>query len=106
VSDAPVTTADAAKAAGVTVRQLGHWAQCGYVRPEVVQGRVAGPGKAYRWSTAEVDLAEMLGVVSRQLGRPDLLGAVSTALREGTGFTLGDGDYEVVVTLRARAAQP
>ena len=94
------TTVEAAKAARVTVRQLGHWAERGYLSPQHVNGQGYG-GRALRWPVGEVDRAEMLGVVSRTVAHGDLLARFAAALEAGPRLTLTDGDYDVVVALTA-----
>ena len=103
VTDTTLSTVDAASRAGVTVRQLNHWAAQGYVVPEIVHGTPGRGGIGKRWSVGEVDVAELLGVFSRQLLRDDLLGRLTDAIRGSTGLSLFDGDYVVRVTVKARA---
>ena len=94
------TTVEAARAARVTVRQLGHWADRGYLQPVHVAGQ-GYAGRALRWSPADVDRAEMLGVVSRTLIQPDVLARFAAALEDGPTLLFTDGDYDVVVRLSA-----
>ena len=92
--------------ARVTVRQLNHWATVGYVHPDQIPRNAGRGGHARRWTPGEIDVAEMVGVFSRTLLRDDLLAMLAGAVRQGTGVTLLDGDYEVRVTLRQRPYEP
>jgi hypothetical protein len=93
------TTVEAAKVARVTVRQLGHWADCGYLQPLHVDGQ-GHAGRSLRWTVADVDRAEMLGVVSRTLAHTDLLARFAKALDHEPALVLNDGDYDVFVILQ------
>jgi hypothetical protein len=95
------TTVEAAKAARVTVRQLGHWADRGYLRPVRVDGQ-GHAGHSLRWNVGDVERAEMLGVVSRTIAQPDVLGRFAKALENGPRLWFSDGDYDVVVVLAVR----
>ena len=111
MTDTTLSTVDAAKAAGVSVQQLNHWARQGYVAAQFENGNRGRGGKSRRWTPGEVDVAEQLGVFSRQLVHrengdgEELLGLLSMAVRDGTALALTDGDYEVRVLLRARSAK-
>jgi hypothetical protein len=94
-----MSTIDAAREAGVSVRQLNHWAATGYLHPR----REAGAGYAGSclvWPVEEVDRAEMLGVLSRAIYRPGLLGRLAEAVEHGTALVMRDGYYDVVVSWR------
>ena len=109
MTDTTLSTVDAAKQANVSVQQLNHWARQGYVAPAVENGNRGRGGKARLWTPGEIDVAEQLGVFSRQLVHredgEELLGLLSMAVRDGTALALTDGDYEVRVLLRARPAK-
>jgi excisionase family DNA binding protein len=51
-----VTTREAARALGVSMRALQHWARTGQIRPALVT-----PGGSYRWRVSDVErqLAEL-----------------------------------------------
>ena len=80
--------------AGVTVKQLRAWAERGFVQPH--------RHPAWGWPAAEVDRAEILGVLGRRLGQSDLFLSLAEAIEDGTFLVLPDGDYEVVVSWRRR----
>jgi hypothetical protein len=106
MTDTTLSTVDAAKRARVTVRQLNHWATQGYVHPDRVERHAGRGGHAQRWTPGEIDVAEMLGILSRQLFRDDLFAMLAKAIRDSTGVALTDGDYEVRVLLRPRPYEP
>jgi hypothetical protein len=104
------STIEAARVAGITVRQANHWAVRGYVRPERVNG--SGSGYRLRWSDEDVSKAAMLGALSRVLGQgPDGTGeplrtfAAKLAVQRGAGVCgvlVDDGrGYEVTIEVRA-----
>jgi hypothetical protein len=103
------STAEAALRAGVTVRQLNHWASRGYVRPLRANGAGHG-GTRLRWEARDVTAAGRLGALSQALGLgagpgADLLGrfAQSLAVHHGddaAGVLVLVGDYEVELTVR------
>ena len=96
-------TVEAAGLAGVTVRQLRSWADSGYLRPARHNGHGRGlASTVLAWPIGEVDRAEILGVLSRQLTRHDLFGRLSAAIEADTMLILPDGDYEVVIAWHAR----
>ena len=92
-----LSTIDAARRAHVTVKQLRNWAARGFVQPRADTG-VGG----YAWPLEEVDRAEILGALARQFGKPDLFLSLAEALEAGTYLVLPDGDYEIVISWRAR----
>ena len=99
VTEETVNTVAAAHIARVSVRQLNHWAACGYVRP--IGNR--GIGNPDRWTVGEIDVAEMLGAFSRVFNQRDFFGVLAEGLRHGTTVELGDGDYAFVLEIRANA---
>jgi hypothetical protein len=100
-----LSTNEAAFRAKVSVRQLQIWAESGYVHP--VRGASNGASAApWRWSYGDVDRAELLGLVSRQVRRPDLLERLAAAIECGTCLVLPDGDHEVVLSWRRRQYEP
>jgi hypothetical protein len=60
-------TVDAARMAGVSVRQLAHWAARGYLRPVRVPGLGQG-GKQLQWDERDIDAAAKFGALSAALG--------------------------------------
>lgn len=95
-----LSTSEAAQRARVTGRQLRYWAEAGYVQP--VRAKPHTPAASWRWTVGDVDRAEMLGLLSRQLRRPDLLERFAAAIECGTYLVLPDGQHEVVVSWRRR----
>jgi hypothetical protein len=97
-----VSTVEAAKIAHVSVRQLHRWTERGYLHPAVEPG----PGQGYKhllWYSADIDDAEILGVISRTVTEPDFLERFARALKDGPTLTVTDHIYEVVVTVRPRS---
>jgi len=97
MTDEPVNTVQAAKMANVSVRQMNHWAACGYLRP--IGG--GSSGRPYRWTVGEIDLAETLGVFSHVFTQREFFGVLVESLRRGTVVEMADGDYRLVMEVRA-----
>lgn len=99
-------TIDAARMAGVTVRQLNHWAQCGYLRPIRETGHHTGQGGVMlRWDTRDIDAAARFGALSAALaGGKDLLWTFAQALTrehdEVVGILMDEGRFTVSVEVR------
>lgn len=99
-------TIDAAAMAGVTVRQLNHWAAEGYLRPE----RIVGPGRGsvqLRWDQRDIDAAARFGALSAALdGGSGLLWRFAEALTaphdtdDAVGIILDEGRFTVSVEVR------
>lgn len=66
------SSAEAARAAGVSYRQLDYWTRERIVRPSVAEA--GGSGTARRWSLADVEVLRTLGALSA-------LGCAGDALR-------------------------
>ena len=60
-------TIDAARMAGVSVRQLNHWAARGYLRPARVPDARNG-GTMWQWDDRDIDAAARFGALSAALG--------------------------------------
>ena len=90
-----VTTVEAARLAHVTVKQLRSWSARGFVQP-------VRDGEALAWPVGEIDRAELLGVLGRALGEPDLWLSLAECIEAGKWHTVRDGDYEVVIAWRSR----
>jgi hypothetical protein len=56
------STIDAARMAGVTIRQLNHWASCGYLRP--LRIGTGQQGTRLRWNADDVDAAARFGALA------------------------------------------
>jgi len=97
MTDETRNTVEAAKLANVSVRQLNHWAACGYLRP--IGG--GSSGKRYRWPIGEIDLAETLGVFSHVFTQREFFAVLVESLRRGTVVEMADGDYRLVMEVRA-----
>ena len=67
MTDTYYGTIDAARLAGVSVRQLTHWADLGYLRPIREVGHGYG-GKRYQWDMRDIDAASRFGALSAALG--------------------------------------
>jgi DNA-binding transcriptional MerR regulator len=90
------STIDAAAAAHVSVRQLRHWAACGYVRPireDVGRGR-------YLWTERDIEHAAMLGALARTSLELFAMQLAVNGERERCGVIRTDGPYEVLITVR------
>lgn len=96
----PVPTIDAARQANVSVRQLRHWAQCGYLHPTKT-ARPRQGAHTLTWSAGDIDRAELLGVLSRAVLRADVLTALANAAEHGTALVINDDPYRVVVSWEA-----
>jgi hypothetical protein len=99
------TTIEAARLAGVTVRQIRHWADCGYLRPERHNGKGHG-GVVFSWDTRDVTDAAILGAVSAALGHRNLLQSFAYSLAtkhsaRKVGILIDTGAYTVTVEVRA-----
>jgi hypothetical protein len=101
--DRTYSTVEAARMARVSMRQLGHWAERGYVTPSRVDGH-GYAGRSLRWTVGDVDRAEMLGVISRTVAQPDVLARFAKALEDGPILITTDGDYDVCLVLVAHNA--
>ena len=99
-------TIDAARKAGVTVRQLNHWAARGYLRPIAV----SAPGHAgmkWQWDERDIDAAARFGALSAALGgEQGLLWtfaralAVPRATDDAVGVMMDVGRFRVTVEVR------
>lgn len=75
---------DTCRDAGITYRQLDYWTRRGFIRP--VGKSNPGSGAQRRYTAAEVEIARVLGVLSRQSLHPKAGGlyeAVSDGMRSG-----------------------
>jgi hypothetical protein len=99
-------TIDAAAIAGVTVRQLNHWAKCGYLRPLRETGNHVGHGGVVlRWDMRDIDAAARFGALSAALaGGRDLLWTFAQALTapygEAVGIVMDEGRFTVSIEVR------
>ena len=86
-------TIEAARMAGVTVRQLQYWAARGYLQPvrEITSDE---RGARWVWSGRDVDAAARFGALSNALG----LGQ-SARLFARLAAVIGDAPYEQTVAL-------
>ena len=97
-------TVDAARLAGVTVRQLNHWAARGYLRPARVPDPRNG-GTMLQWDERDIDAAAKFGALSTALGGGQgLLWTFAQALaarrvtdEEAVGILLEVGRFVVTV---------
>lgn len=90
-----ITTVEAARLAGVTVKQLKTWTARGLITPLVRHSALA-------WPISEIDRAELLGVLGRRLGQPDLFVSLAAAIDAGTSLVLPDGDFDVCISWRRK----
>jgi hypothetical protein len=98
------TTIEAARLAGVSVRQIRHWADCGYLRPERTNG-VGHAGVVFAWDSRDVSDAAILGAVSAALGHRNLLQSFAYSLAtkhsaRKVGILIDTGAYTVSVEVR------
>jgi DNA-binding transcriptional MerR regulator len=56
-----IGSTQAVREAGITYRQLDHWARLGYLRPV----QAGGSGNAREWTRAEVNIARLMGRLVR-----------------------------------------
>ena len=89
-----LSTPEVAERAGVTYRQIDHWARIGLITPTI---EADGPGSRRRWERAHVAQIAVIGRVSRQLstgagaGAPhDILVAAAEHWADGR-VELGEG---------------
>ena len=103
-----VGTVEAAVLAGVTVRQLNHWAACGYLRPLRVGGGRGGQGTQWQWDERDVAAAARFGALSSALGGgrgllltfAQQLAARELDDQEAVGVMLDEGRFTVTVEVR------
>lgn len=103
-SEATYSTIEAARMAGVSVRQLTHWADRGYLRP-IRTGTGASSGSRLRWDSRDVDAAARFGALSAALTGTHLLRVFSQALActheaDVVGVLLDRGAFTVSVEVR------
>jgi hypothetical protein len=100
-----LSTDEVCRRAGITARQLRHWAERGHLRRPLVGGGGHGTAYAMRWSIQCAERAELLGAVSRLLGG-SAIGPVARALPEGETFAIiEDKAFAVVLEVRQLCAQ-
>jgi hypothetical protein len=58
--------------AGVSVRQMNHWTERGYLRPERV-GNGDGTGTRFAWESRDISHAAILGALSSVVDKGSLL---------------------------------
>ena len=93
-------TIEAARMAGVTVRQLNYWAARGYLQPvrEIARD---DHGTRWVWSGRDVDAAARFGALSNALG----LGSSARLLREFAERLAGVDAYAEAVTVILEAGR-
>lgn len=103
-----VGTIDAARLAGVTVRQLNHWAARGYLRPH--REGDGSQGTRLRWDARDVEAAARFGALSAALGGGrGMLWTFAQALavegteEEAVGVLMEVGGFTVTVEVRRNA---
>jgi hypothetical protein len=102
------STVDAARMAGVTIRQLNHWAACGYLRPHR-EGSGSHQGTRLRWDERDIDAAARFGALASLVvptKQPsELLVAFARRLAlpydEAVGILVDLGRFSVVVEVIA-----
>ena len=99
-------TIDAARMAGVSVRQLNHWAARGYLRPERVPDARNG-GTMLQWDERDIDAAARFGALSAALGGGGgLLWRFAQALAaargsdDAVGIIMEEGRFTVTIEVR------
>ena len=106
-----VSTVEAARLAGVTVRQLTHWADAGYLRPMRTKGDKLGghAGVRLRWDARDIDAAARFGALSAALGLGNggvgvlrtFASALAVPYGEAVGVLVEAGRFTVSVEVRA-----
>ena len=102
---ADYSTFDAAVLAGVTVRQLTHWAASGYLRP-LRTGKGDSSGSRLRWDVQDIEAAARFGALSAALGSGHhVLRVFSQALaiphEDAVGVMLQEGRFTVTIEVRS-----
>lgn len=79
-----MTTTEVARAAGVSYRQLDYWARTGALVPALVVA--SGSGSHRRYSTAQANVAAVLGRLSRLGATTSVMAEVAAQLLERTAL--------------------